>query len=74
MGKVQRSGLGALALAVVVAPLALLSGCGDASKSDGQVEFDAKKYEVGQNKMREYMQKKASGEVVDPSKKTPTRK
>lgn len=41
-----------------------LSGCGDESRKTGtQVEYDAAKHQVGKDKMREFMTKKAQGQI-----------
>lgn len=40
------------------------AGCSDEARQSGtQVEYDKKAHEEGQNRMREYMEKKARGEV-----------
>jgi len=61
---------GLAVLGLTAAAAGLSGGCSDPTREDGtQVEFDAAKQKAGMDKMQEYMQKKAKGEIPGIPKK-----
>jgi hypothetical protein len=68
--------VGLTALAVALGSVGLLGGCDNDARQDGTMApYDPEKQKIGQDKMMEYMQKKARGEVPGFGKSgAPTKK